>query len=117
MKSAAECSELVSVCYKRIKLYYRQTLAHLRTDTEMCFFHNHFHYFVSPVYYWVQQFLSCYICVSKLLGGIIYVFQNIYSGIYVGIFRIWSLIITTVCKHIIYCHTYTKLNTIDLLYV
>ena len=72
-----EYSELISIYSKRIKPYYRQILAHLRIDEEMCIFRNCFYYFVSPVYYGVQEFRSCYICVSKLLGGIIYVFQNI----------------------------------------
>ena len=90
-------------------------LAQLRIDKEICTFHNRFDYFVFPVYYGVQQ--SCYMCVSKLLGGIIYVFQNIFSSIYVGIYRTWSLGITTVWKHIVYTYAFTELNKIDLLYV
>jgi len=44
----------------RYKLFYRQMLAQLHINKEMCILHNRFHYFVHPLYIQKKEQIQLY---------------------------------------------------------
>jgi hypothetical protein len=51
---------------ERYKLYDKQMVAQLRSNKEMCIFHNCFHYFVRPLYIgFLFSITTCFGCLHQ----------------------------------------------------